>query len=301
MAPLKESSAPLFASLSDFAGGKNGKFFKIVPGHVSLKKAAGTSPIPPPTFKAWLWYAVTLRHVWASPNTVWSVMALAMYFLMPYDLSPSSSAARAPLSWAFFAERFPLWAGVFFAYTGFWHLTLHWMGWADRPFIKNRLFNADKVAHNIFWSITGLVQWTAFENVFSYLWASGRLPYLTDAEAFSTPAGFARFALGLVAIPLWRDAHFYFAHRVLHIESVYSMVHSLHHRNQDIEPFAGLSMHPVEHLCEFFCAEKKLGAQLATSHSSAHPPPPQTTTHASSPISSSSPPPSTSSGTASTS
>lgn len=26
-------------------------------------------------------------------------------------------------------------------------------------------------------------------------------------------------------------------------------VHSLHHRNTDIEPFAGLCMHPVEHLC----------------------------------------------------
>ena len=29
---------------------------------------------------------------------------------------------------------------------------------------------------------------------------------------------------------------------------MYKYVHSLHHRNTDIEPFAGLSMHPVEHL-----------------------------------------------------
>ena len=32
------------------------------------------------------------------------------------------------------------------------------------------------------------------------------------------------------------------------IKAVYKYVHSLHHRNTDIEPFAGLSMHPVEHL-----------------------------------------------------
>jgi sterol desaturase/sphingolipid hydroxylase (fatty acid hydroxylase superfamily) len=25
-------------------------------------------------------------------------------------------------------------------------------------------------------------------------------------------------------------------------------VHSLHHRNIDIEPFAGLAMHPIEHM-----------------------------------------------------
>lgn len=41
---------------------------------------------------------------------------------------------------------------------------------------------------------------------------------------------------------------FYFAHRLLHFKPIYYLVHSLHHRNTDIEPFAGLSMHPVEHL-----------------------------------------------------
>jgi hypothetical protein len=256
MAPLKEpasasSNASLFAPLSDFAGGKNGKFFKIVPDHVDLKNAPGFSKIPIATFKEWLWSAVTLRHVWASPNTVWSVMALLMYFLVPYDLSPSSTASRAPLSTAFFAQRFPLWAGVFFAYTGFWHISLHWLNWANRPFVAKRVFNYDKVVHNMFWSACGIAQWVAFENVFSYLWATGRLAYMTDAQAFASPTGIARFVAGLVLIPLWRDAHFYFAHRVIHIEYIYSMVHSLHHRNQDVEPFAGLSMHPIEHLCEY--------------------------------------------------
>ena len=32
---------------------------------------------------------------------------------------------------------------------------------------------------------------------------------------------------------------------------MYKYIHSLHHRNTDIEPFAGLSMHPVEHLYYF--------------------------------------------------
>ena len=105
----------------------------------------------------------------------------------------------------------------------------------------------------------------------------------------------ALFVLALFWVPLYREFHFYFAHRFIHIKvyrsrniklhqnllkavykyvhsqypinihikvtyksrnikisipikAVYKYVHSLHHRNTDIEPFAGLSMHPVEHL-----------------------------------------------------
>ena len=34
---------------------------------------------------------------------------------------------------------------------------------------------------------------------------------------------------------------------------MFAFVHSLHHRNTDIEPFAGLCMHPVEHLYYYSC------------------------------------------------
>ena len=37
-------------------------------------------------------------------------------------------------------------------------------------------------------------------------------------------------------VPLWRSVHFYFAHRFIHIHPLYKYVHSLHHRNVDIEP-----------------------------------------------------------------
>ena len=36
--------------------------------------------------------------------------------------------------------------------------------------------------------------------------------------------------------------------RFIHIKAMYKYIHSLHHRNTDIEPFAGLCMHPIEHL-----------------------------------------------------
>ena len=50
------------------------------------------------------------------------------------------------------------------------------------------------------------------------------------------------------ALPFLHRLQFYFAHRLLHFGPIYKQVHSLHHRNTDIEPFAGLCMHPIEHL-----------------------------------------------------
>lgn len=35
-------------------------------------------------------------------------------------------------------------------------------------------------------------------------------------------------------------------------------MHSLHHRNSDIEPFSGLCMHPIEHLFYFSCVGPSL-------------------------------------------
>lgn len=236
-----------------FAGGRDGHFFAVTPDHIQKNLPPGFSPLPIATPSGWVMDALLLKHIWASPNLVWSVMALLMYFMVPYDLSATSPAVVAPLSLAFFYSRFPLWFFVVFGYTGFWHVTLYHLGWAERPFIPNRVFQWGKVAHNCFWSLSGVIIWVAFENVFAYLWATGRLSFVSDTESFSSVWGVARFMIGLILIPLWRDFHFYFAHRLLHYKPLFQQVHSLHHRNTDIEPFAGLCMHPIEHLYYYSC------------------------------------------------
>jgi sterol desaturase/sphingolipid hydroxylase (fatty acid hydroxylase superfamily) len=124
---------------------------------------------------------------------------------------------------------------------------------AQRPFVSNRVYNTDKVIHNIFWTTSGIAIWTVFENVFAYLWATGRLPYISNETTFSTGWGLGYFMLALIGVPAWRSFHFYFAHRFLHYTPLYKQVHSLHHRNTDIEPFSGLCMHPVEHMYYFAC------------------------------------------------
>ena len=88
-------------------------------------------------------------------------------------------------------------------------VTLYFFGWAERPFVANRPYNVEKTLHNIFWSVSGVAMWVAFENVFAFLWATGRLAYMSDAEAFASPAGIARFVAGLMLTPIWRDFHFY--------------------------------------------------------------------------------------------
>ena len=60
-----------------------------------------------------------------------------------------------------------------------------------------------------------------------------------------------RFVALALLIPLYKELHFYFIHRLLHYRPLYKFIHSLHHRNTDIEPFCGLTMHPLEHLYFF--------------------------------------------------
>ena len=191
--------------LGPLGGGQGGKFFRILPPYISVKSKPGDSALPAPTPADWLRSALQLKHVWASPNLPWVIIALAFYFYFPYDLSPSGSAAAAPISLAFFQQRFPLWLVLVHGYTAFWHITLYWLKWSDRPLIPQRIFSMGKVLHNIMHSTFGIAQWVVFENVFAYLWASHRLAYISDSEAATSWTGLAVFIAGLVAIPLWRD------------------------------------------------------------------------------------------------
>jgi sterol desaturase/sphingolipid hydroxylase (fatty acid hydroxylase superfamily) len=233
-------------------GLRHGTIFGEVAPYVAKEKAPGFTPLPQPTALGWLSSAPFLLLI--SPNGVWVAISLLIYSAFPYDLSPTSTAAAAPLSLAFFAERGPGWLAVTFAYAGFWHVALYLLRLSKRPFIPGRPYNLMKTLHNVFWSFWGVLLWVAFENVFCYLWATGRLRYAPDRDSFGGTAGGAlRFAAALVGVPLWRAFHFYFLHRFLHFNALYKYVHSLHHRNTDIEPFAGLAMHPVEHLYYYAC------------------------------------------------
>ena len=112
---------------------------------------------------------------------------------------------------------------------------------------KGKLWNfSDQVQDNMFWSLTsGVGQLTAFQVVILWMMANGYVPVVTFAQ---NPVW---FVLGFVLLPIWSAFHFYWVHRLLHVPFLYRHVHSLHHRNVNVGPWSGISMHPVEHLLYF--------------------------------------------------
>ena len=110
---------------------------------------------------------------------------------------------------------------------------------------KSFTFN-NQVLDNMFWSLaSGVTIWTALEAVSMWAFANGYITMLTFAEH---PVW---FVLWMIAIPMWNSAHFYAIHRLLHWPVLYKRFHALHHRNVNVGPWSGISMHPVEHVLYF--------------------------------------------------
>ncbi len=136
---------------------------------------------------------------------------------------------------------------------------LHWWLYMRRSQNKKFKFNhkwlatdgklflwRNQVWDNMFWClVSGVTIWTLFEAITLWIYASGRLPILSIGEH---PVYFVAMLLGVF---FWSTMHFYFVHRLLHWQPLYKVAHELHHRNVNIGPWTGISMHPVEHLIYF--------------------------------------------------
>ena len=138
---------------------------------------------------------------------------------------------------------------------GGWHLRFHTIKAQGRKYSFNKnwpkekhrrfLFN-NQVHDNMFYSIfSGCSIWSGYEVITMWAFANNLIPFLSWE---TSPTW---FILLFLAIPVFRDAHFYLVHRVLHIKFLYKHVHALHHKNIDIGPWSGLAMHPFEHFLYF--------------------------------------------------
>ena len=116
-----------------------------------------------------------------------------------------------------------------------------WLRVGDRNFnFSNQLYD------NIFWScVSGCTIWTAYEVTYMWAAANHHVPYLSWTEH---PV---YFVLWLGLIPIWREFHFYWVHRFIHWKPLYKRSHYLHHKNVNVGPWSGISMHPIEHLLYF--------------------------------------------------
>ncbi len=116
-----------------------------------------------------------------------------------------------------------------------------------RPYPRRgRMFSFDsQLADNMFWALaSGVTIWSGYEALIWWSMANGFAPTITLA---SNPIW---FLLIFPLIPIWESLYFYWIHRLLHTDLFYRF-HALHHRNTDIGPWSGLSMHPVEHMFYF--------------------------------------------------
>ena len=101
----------------------------------------------------------------------------------------------------------------------------------------------NQVRDNMFWTtVSGVSIWTAIEVFTFWGYANGYVPMLLWGQ---NPVWF--IALFLLQ-PIWGALHFYWIHRFLHWPPLYRIAHSLHHRNTNIGPWSGMSMHPIEHI-----------------------------------------------------
>lgn len=140
---------------------------------------------------------------------------------------------------------------LFTLFTGGLHLWFHTFRIQDdkykfepKPLDRHnpKFLFKNQVWDNIFWSlISGVTIVTAYEVVVWWAWANGYV------SIFAWDDGPVWFIALFFVVAFFESAHFYFVHRLLHWKPLYRF-HDLHHKNVNIGPWSGLSMHPVEHV-----------------------------------------------------
>ncbi len=134
--------------------------------------------------------------------------------------------------------------------------TLHWYFYMakiqgdnrrydTRPFARSsRVFTfGSQVRDNMFWTlVSGVTVWSGYEAIMLWALSNGYAPALNMATHWPW------LVLMILLIPMWETTHFFLIHRLIHTSKLYQRVHALHHRNTNVGPWSGLSMHPVEHL-----------------------------------------------------
>jgi len=108
---------------------------------------------------------------------------------------------------------------------------------------KNRFTWGYQTWDNMFWSLaSGVPIWSAWAIIYFYLAANQWVPTLGSIG--SSPIW---FVLMFFVIRFWQSLHFYWIHRLIHIPWLFKTIHHVHHRNTNVGPWSGISMHPAEH------------------------------------------------------
>ncbi|NBR48151.1 sterol desaturase family protein [bacterium] len=199
---------------------------------------------PPKPRELILWFVNWPGFVWPINAGLLVISVMTWLFLMP-PLEKCSS-----FHWGWILQVYLVTLAWIWIVYGSFYLLMYMMRvdgtkgkytnqWPDRP-QKRFLFN-NQVYDNVFWTAgVGGLMTTGYLVLGLWLFANHYIPYLSWEEH---PA---LFCLWIVVIPFWREFHFYWIHRFIHWKPLYKRIHSLHHKNVDVNPWSGMAMHPIE-------------------------------------------------------
>ena len=210
----------------------------------------------PPLFSWPLRPFLILKYVFGYPgyflprNICYMALALVTWFFLTPNLESMQTFNIEWVSTIYFRNL-----ALMFLVFGGWHFRFYILKAQGKKFSFNkrspqakhrRFLFGDQVYDNMLYSVlSGCTIWTTYEVITMWAFANNLIPFL---DWNTSPVW---FIILFLVIPLFRDAHFYVVHRILHIKFLYKHVHALHHKNVDIGPWSGLAMHPFEHLLYF--------------------------------------------------
>lgn len=135
-------------------------------------------------------------------------------------------------------------AGGLYCYFYIWRKQGDALRFDEKPVVKSRtpFTFGTQILDNMFWSIaSGVTIWTVYEALIMWSMANGYVPMLDSVNDWPW------VILLIFLVPIWETFYFFMIHKLIHWPPLYKRVHHLHHRNNNVTPWSGFSMHPVEH------------------------------------------------------
>ena len=144
-----------------------------------------------------------------------------------------------------FLQSFTTQIGGYLAVVGLL-FAVFWV-WGERVFAKRRvqkvkLFTTRQLRHELLYTLVTFLAGTASAGVVIVLHARGKTS-IVDTLA----PGQELLALAwIVGIVVFNDGWFYAWHRLLHTPRMFRLVHAVHHKSVDVNPFSSYSFHAFE-------------------------------------------------------
>ena len=196
--------------------------------------------------------AAYYRDYWLSlsETVIFLLLAIGGWALLEAPLGDTSV-----LSWGWAGIIYALNFGMVMIFAGGFHLffyTLRKQG-DETKYVPQfghrgggRFTFGNQVHDNIFRSLaSGVTVWSGYSVMLLWAHANGVMPAISFA---GNPVLFSAIVF---CTGMWVAFHFYWGHRLPHVGPLYRYVHALHHRNVNVGPWSGISMHPVEHVIYF--------------------------------------------------